>query len=1067
MRRSSLTIVLSLFPFAAYALTTSVPSGSSCSGGAPTLCVIPIGVHPADLEGRKPLVEHVPLHNTLSFEVDFTNGGSQALTFSEGRARFLDEDGDPVLPEYVFGATDFDDGMGNTLVVRVPASGQAAGSGATIPGGERIILFFPLAEIDHNIVPATIDVDLCFLEFTDGNGQCDPLSFQGIALEEYRSPAGQTYIYPTQPPAVPGGEWYSGGGHERDSGHRRGGLRRSGNTVWGNQRYAYDIDVVVGNAHCDDGNGNSGIACNQNPMYFCWGEPVLAMADGQVVMVIQGNIDNPEPLCAARQDCSQCDASYNGGATGDQPVPLPAFSNLGSRCQFYPGAGFCNNQPDAGLCSVFPPFDCGEIEANGMFFPNFPGSGNQVVLLHPNGEFSTYAHMMQGSNDHLACDQFVSQGDVLGNMGMTGTGSNPHMHFSELTTPGPEASIAENTPRYFNNVQFVTPGQTVPRRQLDTSLPSDTRITAILTPPSPIASNPPSPPGAVAEAEPNNTLALHQALSLPATVQGTLEQGEVGDLAVRGDGIEDVYRVNLADPSVLQIDLTGFLPSQNLDVYVVDENLRVLNPTRQGTTRELSERMCLVLEDGAYYPLVTNAESLPSAGSAYTLALAAGDAPVLTVPGTLDFGDVCVGSTGTEHLAVCNTGGDTPSCRLEVGPTVSSDDQFAVSTPSSGYPLEISSDFCFPLQVTFAPDAPGPQSGTLAIPSNDPDAPLLEVQVSGNGAEPSIVVTGSTDFGDVCAGTLAEKTVSVCNVGPCPLEVTGASVNCADFTLIGNPFPTTLGPSACVDLVVGFTPTEAGFKSCTLTIASDDPDTPVIQRTLTAITPFPEIDVPPDLGFPPEVIQDAGACSTALPFPVSNTGQCALEIEAFAISAGAGEYAISGLPSFPILLAPGHVAGEGDLTLDFAPDVVDRARPGEVSVTYVSEPILGETTTVTRDLCGEGVFTGARVLVTHGGIPVPLVKKIIIRRVTGNSNRNRLDTVDTEQDVTLQVVTPPGPCGAFQYHREYGTASNPIQLLPGSYIVSATVRIDGKVKTQTVGFDVSTCDFNPTVVVAF
>ena len=80
--------------------------------------------------------------------------------------------------------------------------------------------------------------------------------------------------------------------------------------------------------------------------------------------------------------------------------------------------------------------------------------------------------------------------------------------------------------------------------------------------------------------------------------------------------------------------------------------------------------------------------------------------------------------------------------------------------------------------------------------------------------------------------------MSVCNVGLCPLDVTGAVVDWADFTLIDNPFPTTLGPSACADLVVRFTPTEAGPKTCTLTITSADPDTPVIERTLTANTPW-------------------------------------------------------------------------------------------------------------------------------------------------------------------------------------------------------------------------------------
>jgi len=142
---------------------------------------------------------------------------------------------------------------------------------------------------------------------------------------------------------------------------------------------------------------------------------------------------------------------------------------------------------------------------------------------------------------------------------------------------------------------------------------------------------------------------------------------------------------------------------------------------------------------------------------------------------------------------------------------------------------------------------------------------------------------------------------------------------------------------------------------------------------------------------------------------------------------------------------------------------------GEVSVTYVSDPITGATMTENRALCGEGVKTGARVLVTYGGVPLDVVKMIKLRRVTGNNNQGPIDTVDTAKDVELQEVTPSPPCPSFQYHREYGTVSNPIQLLPGSYLVTVKAQIPGMngFQQQTVGFDVSSCDFNPNITVDF
>jgi len=443
--------------------------------------------------------------------------------------------------------------------------------------------------------------------------------------------------------------------------------------------------------------------------------------------------------------------------------------------------------------------------------------------------------------------------------------------------------------------------------------------------------------------------------------------------------------------------------------------------------------------------------------------------PVITIPGNVVFGDTCVGDLSFGTLNVCNTGMEN----LVVESITSSDPQFSVTEPSSGFPVVISPDFCFPFQVVFAPTSQGPQSAVLTVASNDPCRSEVEVMASGNGTVPDIRVTGSTDFGQVCAEDLgsAERTVRVCNVGDCSLEVTSAAISAcpeADFTLVSNPFPATVRPGACLDLVVRFTPSSCTpeQKMCDLVITSDDPDTPVVTRVLTASTPCASIDVPPDQTFPPTVIQTVGACNSRLPFPVSNTGDCNLVITDLSITINSEEYSFSGLQSFPIILEPGHVVG-ADIV--FAPDVLGRDRTGEVSVTYVSDPIAGTETTVTRSLCGEGVRTGARVLVTNNGTPVDLVKQIKLRRVVGNTNRPRVDTVETARNLSLQTVTQTPPCASFQYHREYGTVSNPIQLLPGNYLVTVSVQLPGQngFAHQTVAFDVGTCDFNPTVVVAF
>jgi hypothetical protein len=89
------------------------------------------------------------------------------------------------------------------------------------------------------------------------------------------------------------------------------------------------------------------------------------------------------------------------------------------------------------------------------------------------------------------------------------------------------------------------------------------------------------------------------------------------------------------------------------------------------------------------------------------------------------------------------------------------------------------------------------------------------------------------------------------------------------------------------------------------------------------------------------------------------------------------------------------------------------------------------------------------------------VDKIQLQRLTVN----RLG--DVVHNAPLQTVTATLPCTSFQFHREYGTVSNPIQLLTGSYQVTVQATVNGHKMSQTAAFGLGTCDFNPNVVVNF
>jgi photosystem II stability/assembly factor-like uncharacterized protein len=231
---------------------------------------------------------------------------------------------------------------------------------------------------------------------------------------------------------------------------------------------------------------------------------------------------------------------------------------------------------------------------------------------------------------------------------------------------------------------------------------------------------------------------------------------------------------------------------------------------------------------------------------AWRLTFAKAPMPEVQVPSAPVFGALCPGGSAVDTLKVCNTS----LGNLVVTSIVSSSPEFVIVPPSGGFPVSVSHDFCFPFQVKFTPAAPGPRSATITINTNDPSFPSVQVTVTGTGLAPSEVrVTGNTDFGVASAWKDARRTVSLCNIGACPLDALSASIDCTDFTLVNNPLPATLQPGACLDLDVAFDPALPGEYSCKLTITTNSPTTPNVVRELTGRTP-PAVSVHAGVAWP-------------------------------------------------------------------------------------------------------------------------------------------------------------------------------------------------------------------------
>lgn len=423
------------------------------------------------------------------------------------------------------------------------------------------------------------------------------------------------------------------------------------------------------------------------------------------------------------------------------------------------------------------------------------------------------------------------------------------------------------------------------------------------------------------------------------------------------------------------------------------------------------------------------------------------------------FGNVCVGSMADLNLTIANSG----TCPLLVSNIVSSDPDFL--PPSTlFYPLSIQQGNSLSAPVAFQPLSTGTKSGIITVDSSNNLTGNMSVNVSGSAPPGNITVSGSGAFGNVCAGSNAQQTITVANTGPCNLHVTSATISCPDFTIEGNPFPATISADASLPLTIQFTPTSSGPKSCTLTITSDSGGTPgtVTMVNLTAATPAANLNVPSSESFPPTVIQSVGACSSQLPYVVSNDGTCPVVVDSVLPS---GDYSLSGLPSLPTAVAGNNgQLGAGDLNALFKPNTIERADQGTITVTYETDPIKHTTTTATTNLCGEGTSRGARVLVTSGGVPLASVDQIQLHRV--GSNRKGI-SIDNVKNAPLQTVTQTAPCASFQFQREWGGVTNPIQLTAGDYQITVNARVNGKKVSQTISFTLGTCDFDQNIVVAF
>jgi hypothetical protein len=240
--------------------------------------------------------------------------------------------------------------------------------------------------------------------------------------------------------------------------------------------------------------------------------------------------------------------------------------------------------------------------------------------------------------------------------------------------------------------------------------------------------------------------------------------------------------------------------------------------------------------DAATIRIVSNDPAAPIVDLAAT---GRADAPAIDVivPDAGDFGEVCLGSFVDRDVIVANSG----RCALTITGIISSSGEFLVPSVLA-YPLTIAPGNVLEAPIRFQPTSIGSKSSMISVLSNDPTGPKTVV-VSGTAPAPrlTLVVPDNGDFGEVRLGRFTDRDLVINNRGPCPLSVTGVVSSAPIFvTAEVVSFPLTVDGGDSIAVPIRFEPTNRGSATATLTIVSNDPNSPaVVNVSGTAWPPLP------------------------------------------------------------------------------------------------------------------------------------------------------------------------------------------------------------------------------------
>lgn len=289
--------------------------------------------------------------------------------------------------------------------------------------------------------------------------------------------------------------------------------------------------------------------------------------------------------------------------------------------------------------------------------------------------------------------------------------------------------------------------------------------------------------------------------------------------------------------------------------------------------------------------------SSPAVANLSATAVSASQPQLSVAPTSIDFGTVSNGLKGTANLVLNNLG----SADLTISMLTLTGNGFGISGITT--PKTISAGQSAQATVTFSPTTAGAASGSIAIVSNDPTNPTLNIPLSGTGSSaPSGQLSASPtslSFGTVAIGSNPTQQVTVTNTGNAAVQISKITPSGAGFAVSGLTAPATLNPSQSTTLSVSFAPAATGSVMGSVVITSNANGSP-LTIALSGTGAQAGLSVTPASFAFGSVVEGQTKSQS---FTVTNTGTATLTIAQ--IAANGSGFSISGLNT-PATLAAGQ-----------------------------------------------------------------------------------------------------------------------------------------------------------------